>query len=97
MPLRRREQTGQVATAITEMTATVQEVASNANSAAESAQQADDNGGRTGQCGRKQRQDQRNHPDYRARHQPGDKAMPTGAAPVQKANNARQKLRHSHE
>lgn len=46
--LQQREQTGQVATAITEMTATVQEVASNANSAAESAQQADQNA-RTGQ------------------------------------------------
>ena len=38
-----REQTEQVATAITEMTATVQEVASNANLAADSAQQADEN------------------------------------------------------
>ena len=38
-----RQQTEQVATAITEMTATVQEVASNANLAADSAQQADDN------------------------------------------------------
>jgi methyl-accepting chemotaxis protein len=46
--LQQREQTGQVATAITQMTATVQEVASNANSAAESAQQADQNA-RTGQ------------------------------------------------
>ena len=38
-----RQQTEQVATAITEMTATVQEVASNANLAADSAQQADEN------------------------------------------------------
>ncbi len=46
--LQQREQTGQVATAITEMTATVQEVASNANLAAESAQLADGNA-KTGQ------------------------------------------------
>jgi len=38
-----RQQTEQVATAVTEMTATIQEVASNANLAADSAQQADDN------------------------------------------------------
>ncbi len=38
-----REQTEQVATAVTEMTATIQEVASNANLAADSAQQADEN------------------------------------------------------
>ena len=40
---RQRQQTDQVVTAVTEMTATIQEVASNANLAADSAQQADDN------------------------------------------------------
>jgi len=38
-----RQQTEQVAAAVTEMTATIQEVASNANLAADSAQQADEN------------------------------------------------------
>ena len=41
--LQQRQQTEQVATAVTEMTSTIQEVASNANLAADSAQQADEN------------------------------------------------------